>query len=183
VPGFFDPLPSKGWSWSPDSLRRWLNGQTIDPTKIRPGPLSDVTDLTVSGLLSIPVESDIDTGNRTFTNTGYLDLDALTGGSGSIGAVAVTVDTDTRALVIITATLRNQTAASTALLSYRVSGATTTAASDNHMRQGLMDGALPSSTHISVATLTAGSNTFELQARVTANTGQIGIPQIIVIPL
>jgi hypothetical protein len=35
--GFFDPLPNKGWNWSPDSLRQWLNGETIDYTKIRNG--------------------------------------------------------------------------------------------------------------------------------------------------
>lgn len=122
---------------------------------------------------------------RTFTNTSFLDLDALTGGTGTVAAVAVTITTGTSVLILITATLRNQTAAADAFLGFRVSGATTLAASaGTAMRVGLRDTALPTSTyHTVLAGLTAGSNTFELQASVVSNIGQLGSPRLTVITI
>lgn len=50
MPGFFDPLPQPDRGWSSDQLRIWLNGQTFDPSKIRPSMQSwtpSYTNLTV----------------------------------------------------------------------------------------------------------------------------------------
>lgn len=129
--------------------------------------------------------ADSGASNRTFTNTGFLDLDALTGGAGSISAAAVSIVTGTSVLVIITAGVRNQTAASEAYVGFRVSGATTiAAAATSAIRAGNADVAFPSRTyHTVLSTLNAGTNVFELQAAVTANIGQITTARITVVTI
>jgi hypothetical protein len=117
------------------------------------------------------------------TNTSFADLDALTGAAFT-GAVSVTVDTGTAALVIVSASiLENSSASFSTILGYRVSGATTQAATDNFGARAAGT-QLRSSTfvHPNVA-LNAGSNTFELQARVSGADGRIIHPSITVIPL
>lgn len=117
--------------------------------------------------------------DRTFTNTTYLDLDALTGGAGSMAAVAVTVTTGTLAVVTITGTM--SATAGTALLGYRVSGASTivaTAAIGCRREDAASQEITTAFSH--VVSLTAGVNVFELQASVTAGTGRLLSPCLIV---
>lgn len=129
-----------------------------------------------------PVTS-VATSNRTFTNTSFLDLDALTGGAGSLTAVIVTVTTEATALVMINAERIFNTAGIT-ILSYRISGATTLAAADTLrtvMTQNTL--ATPGAGLILQTGLTPGSNVFELQARVNAGTGSLFVPSLIVVPI
>lgn len=123
------------------------------------------------------------TDQRTYTNTTYADLDALTGGAGTIAAVAVTVTTGTKALVYLGAAVL-LTSASTAAMSYRVSGASTIAASDNAALRNANTSSIGATAVIYENGLTAGSNTFELQAKViAAATGTLGGPRLAVVAL
>ena len=119
--------------------------------------------------------------SRTYTNTGFLDLDALTGGAGTVAAVAVTVTTLTRAIIIITSRLSNS--GGTARVGWRCSGATTIASTNVECRTTTAVGGEVASYVQLVTALTAGSNTFELQANVSAGTGTISEPRLIVVPL
>ena len=134
----------------------------------------------------INVTASLDTAARTFTNTSFLDLDALTGGSGSINAEAVTVTTNTAALVIIGARISNSDLGESTIVGYRISGATTQTASAVRSllyESGAANDAIQAS-WVQVATgLTAGSNTFEMQAEVTGGTGSIDQPLICVLPV
>lgn len=121
-----------------------------------------------------------------FTNTAYADLDATTTVTGT--AVAFSVDTLTTALVILSSPLViNTTAAQSTYVSYRVSGASTIASADNKAIRGgddsSIDGAITTTMVIYEDGLTAGTNVFELQARVTANAGRTINPTMVVIPL
>ena len=129
-----------------------------------------------------PVSAGAPTGSRTFTNTSFLDLDALTGGAGSVSAVIATVTTSTTCIVII-GTQNISNTAGAVLLTYRVSGATTVAGSDtNTMRNGATT-VLGASKVFYVSGLNAGSNTFEVQARASAGTGTIDGITLTVIPI
>lgn len=115
-------------------------------------------------------------GTATFTNTSYLDLDALTGGSTTLTPVAVTVTTGTVAVVHMSCQLQHSTVAGRVNLSYRVSGATTTAASD----LWAIRFQAASANHVYVlgnttyqTGMTAGSNTFELQAQTSGATATL----------
>ena len=116
--------------------------------------------------------------DRTFTNTSYADLDALTGGAGTISAVAVTVTTGTLVTVTVSGTM--STTGGTVVLSYRISGATTlAAATPNGARQ--TGTGLVSCSFTDVQTITAGVNVFELQAVVVgAFTGRLIAPTLVV---
>ena len=102
------------------------------------------------------VETNQFTGSTTYT-------DLTTSGP------AVTVTTGTKALVIITAALYAQGSLQQARMTYAVSGATTIAASDDVcllIRQTGSDNNQPiRASAASVATLTAGSNTFTAKYR------------------
>ncbi len=143
-----------------------------------------VTDGTNSVVERVPLQ-DVDNGNGTGTNTSYLSLANLTGGSAFAGEVEVAVTTGTRAIVQWAAQLQTTTAGAHVLLSYSVSGATTTAADDNFALQyesgSASDLAQFGTFHL--ATVTAGSNTFTLEAKASAGTMTIGEPRILVIPL
>lgn len=122
-------------------------------------------------------------GTRTFTNTTYLDLDALTGGAGTLNPVAVTVVTGTTAKITVCAVLSNNTIGSITLLAYRISGATTFAADDQRSVRLVAPTVAYKGTHTFSMVhggLTAGTNVFELQARVTANTGEVVHPTLTV---
>lgn len=127
-------------------------------------------------------------GNGTqfdFTNTSYLDLDAVTGGTPG-SAISVSVATGTKALVMFRAKLTNDTGGGITILAYRVSGASTVSASDI---DALFYESSAANDTISVGTfdfatsLTAGTNVFELQARVTAGTGKLQRTELFVLPL
>jgi hypothetical protein len=126
----------------------------------------------LSYLKGTQVDSDTGAG-RTFTNTSYLDLDALTGGAGTLTAVSVSCDTDTLAIVHVGAEMTGPTTGNI-LLSYRVSGATTVASSDtwafNHSSAGIV---IQAGITTYQSALNAGTNAFEAQARVTAGTGTL----------
>lgn len=203
MPGFFNALPKPSNQWSSDQLKIWLNDQAISFQKIISGSLQsgqsiqsatqpgwilsgdgtyDLAGETLADYLAL--DDPGSTGNdndRTFTNTGFLDLDALTGGAGSMGAVATTLTTGTRAIVCVACAAMTNSGGIT-LLSCRVSGATTVAASDNNALR-IASTTQAGGTHLMMYGLTAGSNSFELQARVTAGTGRIISPRIVVIPL
>lgn len=147
---------------------------------------AEVARFTTAGLRGLEAVTDTEPNSRTFTNTSFLDLDALTGGSGTITAVAATVTTGTRALVTISAQLQNDTLNAVSLLSYRVSGATTVAASDDWsaLARAAVANDATTVTRSRIHTgLTAGSNTFEVQARVTGGTGTILRIDLTVVPL
>lgn len=117
--------------------------------------------------------------DRTFTNTAYADLDALTGGSGTIGARIVTVSTGTSAMVTVQGVL--SVTAGVVLVAVRVSGASTVTATalENVSARTASTSLVTICSRFPVA-LTAGSNVFELQARVTAGTGRLLAPVLVV---
>lgn len=99
---------------------------------------------------------------------------------------AITATTGTMALVAVSATLSNNTSGQNSYVSYAISGATTTAASDD--RAQLLTAAATNqafrASHWYLETgLTAGSNTFTAQYRVTGGTGSWSNRRIIVLPL
>jgi hypothetical protein len=119
------------------------------------------------------------------TPTSFADLSAAGWGPGT--TVAVTVTTGTRALVHYGSRfVRNGTAGRSVDISYRVSGATTTVASvswgTSSESGAANDTHSPGRSHL--ATLTAGSNVFTLQASATnaADVAVIGFPYLIVRP-
>ncbi len=129
------------------------------------------------------IVTDVDTGSGTTSSTGYLTMANLSD-SAFAGEVAVTVTTGVRAFVSFKAQLHNSTAGAVGFLSYSVSGATTVAASDNHAI------AFESSAANDLAEfggfdlrtgLTAGSNVFTLEGRVTAGVGTVENPEIAVV--
>ena len=131
--------------------------------------------------LATGISGDSNTADRTFTNTTFLDLDALTGGAGSMGAVAVTMTTGTTVWVSVTATISNATDTAATVFGFRVSGATTLASTDSGILTATTSARLFTITsQIVVTPLTAGVNTFEMQARVGSGTGRIIRPSLTV---
>lgn len=119
----------------------------------------------------------------TFSNTTFNDLDVL-GENVFTRGVAVTVDTGTQALVVVSANVLRNTDANQTLLSYRVSGATTNAADAQKGARSAASTQDSHTFHILEDGLNPGSNTFELQARVTAGAGgHIIHPALVVVPL
>jgi hypothetical protein len=137
--------------------------------------------------------SDVDDGAPcTFTNAGYLDLDALTGGAGSLTAVADTVEIGAsgRALVIISAQFSGNTLGVFSLLSVRFSGATTQAATDSWCAffQVWAAGRQGQTSRARVFTgLNIGTTTVECQARAIVGgpteVAEIQRVSLVVIPL
>jgi len=131
-------------------------------------------------------DGDYDSGTYTSfgSPTSYISLASASWITG--GAVQVTLDTDTKALVHLSALLRNDTAGAITVMSFAVSGATTLGASDARSIQFESNAANDRAefgTTILLDSLTAGSNTFDIEAKVTAGTGSISRPRIIVQPL
>lgn len=144
-----------------------------------------VTDAANSIVERTPAQ-DVDNGNATGTNTSYLSLANLTGGTPFGGEVEVAVTTGLTAIVFWAAQIQTTTAGANVLVSFAVSGATTIAANDNYALQyesGAASDLAQFSTFFFRSALTAGSNTFTLEARVSAGTMTIGEPRILVIPL
>ena len=118
-----------------------------------------------------------------FTNTAYADLDALTTDPFASPAI-VSVLTQTSAIVIISLSYVIQNTAGDCWFSYRISGATTVASSDNWAIRASSAASQSARTFVHHRTgMTVGTNTFEMQARVTANNANAGRPSIHVIPL
>lgn len=116
--------------------------------------------------------------SETTTSTSYVDL--------ATPGPTVTLTTGTRAIVILTAHLSNNTANQYAAMSYAVSGASTIAASHdvsltNEPSTGLN---VLRASAVNVETgLTAGSNVFTSKYRVQAGTGTFLRRQITVMAL
>ena len=147
---------------------------------------AEVARITSLGVKGIEVADDSEANGRTFTNTSYLDLDALTGGAGTITAVSASVVTGTRALVMFSAEVGNDTVGQGTKISYKISGATTVAADDTwYAFHNTATGAGESVVGRSLVHggLTPGTNVFEVQAKVSANTGTISKVYLVVIPL
>lgn len=124
--------------------------------------------------------------SRTFTNTGFLDLDALTGGAGSLSAVSVSLTTGTSAVVAVSGNMANSTAGALTILSYRISGATTQIADNDWaliVESGNAADAYAVSCVSSQLALTPGVNVFELQAAVNTGTGTLSRPHLVVTPI
>ena len=150
------------------------------PVQFRGGKITDA-EINASSLRLDSLGHDSDTGAAgSFTNTSYADLDALTGGT-ALRAVAVTVVTNVRAVVFWRGEVSNSGGAT--LVSYRVSGATTTAAGDAFALRNDATSLVAGGTFDVVTGLTPGSNTFELQARVSAGTGALRRVEILVLPI
>ncbi len=125
----------------------------------------------------------VDTASNTSLLTSYETLDEVTAWNFT-GEVEVTVTTGTEALVLFKARLSNSAAGSITYMSYSVSGATTVAAADGHSIWYESSGANDQANfggHDLRTGLTAGSNVFTLEGRVSADTGTIHRPEITVI--
>ena len=187
MPGYFDPLPPR--NVDEDSFLQRLRSKPPsslvgNPARISTGSEgltievngAEVAQFASLGLKGIEAASDTEPNSRTFTNAGYLDLDALTGGAGSIAAVSASVVSGTRLLIIITAQLGPE-----ALISYRISGDTTVAASDDWCAYS--GSTLITTSRSRIHTVTAGTNVVEMVAKVASGTGTILRADLVVIPL
>lgn len=115
--------------------------------------------------------------SETTTSTTYTDL--------TTSGPSVTATTGTQALVLWSCRIDNSTAGGFGVASIDVSGATTVAASDTI---GILyeSGNANDSSRAGVAhlfSLTAGSNTFKMQYRVSTGTGSFQNRRIQVVPL
>ncbi len=129
------------------------------------------------------ITTDVDTGNGTTSSTGYLTMANLSD-TPLAGEVEVTVTTGTEALVLWKGLIENTTAGSSTSMSYSVSGATTVAANDIHrlaFESSANDDKAEFDTHDLRTGLTAGSNVFTLEGRVSAGVGKFTRPEITVI--
>jgi hypothetical protein len=124
-------------------------------------------------------ESTVSTEEST-TSTGYVSL--ATG----LAVASVTVGPSGKALVAVTARMRNATAGEMCYASVAVSGASTVSASDAtallYESSAANDYARMSSVFL-LTGLTAGANTFTMQHRVTAGTGFFANRRLTVIAL
>lgn len=131
---------------------------------------------------AIPANSNATVGtSQTTTSTSYTDL--------ATGGPAVTVTTGSKALVIVTATMANNSSNAYSYMDFAVSGATTRSASDSTAAIVRQTGASSGQNQeirlssASVVSLTAGSNTFTSKYRVSGGTGTFINREIIVINL
>lgn len=125
-----------------------------------------------------------------FPSTAAVTTSESTGGTGygnlATPGPAVTVNTGTKAIVAVTSIVQNSTASQNSYASYAVSGASSIAATDD--RAVIITAAATNQTLRGAAVymetgLTAGSNTFTMQYRVTGGTGSFQNRRIVVIPL
>lgn len=119
-----------------------------------------------------PVSATVVT-EQTTTSTSYTAL--------ATAGPAVTVNTDTKALVTVSA-LYYQTTGGLGSVSFAVSGATTVAASDNYrlISSSTTFGIVSSFTY-EITGLTAGANTFTMQYKTSANTLNCGQRRLTVV--
>ncbi len=128
------------------------------------------------------VATDVDTGQGSGTTATYTSLASAPWLFA--GEIEVTVTTGTVALVLWKADLSNDTAGSSAILSYSVAGATTVTANDDHSishESGAANDASQFGGFDLRTGLTAGSNVFTMEARSSADNGKIVRPEIAVI--
>ena len=180
--------------------RTWVTAETVTAalmnTHVRdnlaataPGIASATGNLIVTSGTNAVAErtpaQDTDGGSGSLTNTSFLSLANLTGGTPFGGEVEVAVTTGTTARVFWGANIQNDTAGGQVIVSYSVSGATTSAATDNRslsFESNAGGDFAQFSTFLRLA-VNAGSNTFTMEARVPSHTGTINDPRLLVIPL
>jgi hypothetical protein len=111
------------------------------------------------------------------TSTSYTDL--------TTAGPAVTVTTGTKALVIITAIMRNNVNGARTSMTFAVSGATTIAAADEnaYIVEQSPDSIWHRASAATALTLTAGSNTFTAKYKTSSGTSNFQDRQIFVINL
>ena len=128
-----------------------------------------------------------DTALTGVVATGYTDLDdsALDGGAGAGEAIAVTITTGTRVRLDLRASLLNGTGGQSTNISYRISGATTSGSADSKSLryESSNAGDFADIGTFSFAQVTAGSNTFTMQGRVSGGSGTIRYTRLLVTPL
>ena len=129
------------------------------------------------------IGTDTDSAQATWTNGSYLKLDALTGGTPLGGSVEVAVTTGTQALVLWKARLETSAAGSITSMSYSVSGASTISAGDTQAiwYESSGNGDVANFGGFDLVTVTAGANTFALEAKVNGGTGSLQHAEIIVV--
>jgi hypothetical protein len=175
-----DPSHSDQHSNANDAIEAVETELGINPR----GPYADVrARLEAIEVLSVQA-AQVDENVAGYTNTSFADLDALSTAAFS-APVSLTVETGTTALVIVSASVhRSNSGGGAAYLAYRVSGATTIAAADSNGARVESAGPIRSISRTELVTgLTAGSNVFELQARVVSGSAQIVNPSLTVITL
>jgi hypothetical protein len=158
---------------TPDRIGIGSNGDVLTVTAGVPGWAAPST--------SFPASTDatVNTEEST-TSTSYTGLTT---------PLSVTLTTGTKALVIVTCQQECRLGGQLkfSMMSYAVSGATTIAANDEVALQlkqiGASDELENRASAASLVTLTAGSNTFTTEYRVTGNTGFFAQRNIIVINL
>ena len=136
-----------------------------------------ITDGANSIVERIPSQVDVDTSETT-SGTNYTDL--------ATSGPAITATTGTNAIVIISAQMSNDTGGQQCRVGVDVSSATTIAAADEDSIAYESSNAIDiirMSTIIMFDGLTAGSNVFKMEYRVTGGTGTFLRRNIIVIPL
>lgn len=123
------------------------------------------------------------TGTLSFTNTGFADLDALTGTS--TNAMQVSISTTDTAIVGLSANIYNAQAGAITVASWRISGATTANSSDAnalYYESSSSNDQIQAGIIRVVTGLTPGTNVFEVQARVNAGTGAFRRADFMVVP-
>lgn len=118
-----------------------------------------------------------DTSVDTTTSTSYGDL---TGGPGP----ACTITTGSKAIVFLSCSQQSSTVGALTAMSCDISGATTTASTDNAAVRHTSATASANMTGSVVAfyTVTPGSNTFTAKYKTSAGTGTFGSRRILVLP-
>jgi hypothetical protein len=106
---------------------------------------------------------------------------------GGVSLPLISVDTGTQCLVLFGAqSTSNDTISQKVFLAFSISGATTLAAADT-LSALHESGAADEEDHISmtriVTGLTTGTNSFQMEVKVSANTGTVVLPYIGVLPL
>lgn len=163
-----------------EGMRAYLTGPTVPAA-------TGTTTAVPTGVMTVyngsvwvcttPVASSSGTDGTT-TSASY-----VTTLTGDATAIAVTLVTGTTALVSLNTTCNNSTSGQAVYASVSVSGATTLAAADDN---GVLANAGINSQNISLGRtyvltgLTAGTNTFTLNYKVTANTGTYSSRSLVV---
>lgn len=133
----------------------------------------------LNSLAERAIVSDTDNSIESITSTSYGDAPVNPGPS-------VTVTTGSSALVFWSCRMGNGTAGQLSYCSISVDGATTVAADDNWalaVESPDINYVSRDGTMYMFTGLTAGSNTFKMQYRVTGGTGDARLRQMFVIPL
>lgn len=162
-------------SWT--SPRTWLTGELVTAALLNTHVRDNLN-------YAKTAYSDVDNGTAVFTNTVFADMDALTG-TPLGGPLSVAAETGDSALVILTSNLWNTTAGQFTVVGFRVSGATTVAATDNdalYYESSNAADQIQASWSGLITGLTPGTNTFEMVARVAAGTGNARRNRITVLP-